>query len=85
MNNRRAAALYRELADLDARRAELQREIATALVEETDFVVNDVAPKPPPRTKATPVPVRVPTDVHITDIDRAHASAALRRLGHRVR
>lgn len=82
MNTSRVVALLREIADLDARRAELQRELAETMAEDA------AAPAPANDTKRRPsrtVPIRVPTDVEITDVDRARATAVLRRKGMRVR
>lgn len=86
MNTRRAAALCRELADLDAKRAELQRELAEAMVDEPERVANDTeARRLAGKVRARSVPVTLPTDVEITDVDRAKAARALRKMGHRVR
>lgn len=83
VNTARAVALLREIADLDGRRAQLHRELAETMAEgegATSAPANDTKRRP-----RRPVPIRVPTDVEITDVDRAKAASVMRRMGMRVR
>ena len=68
MNQRRAAALFRRLADLDAERAERHRQLAVALAETEE-------PEQPRRARPAP-PV-----VDVDDMTRERARRMLRRSG----
>lgn len=84
MTDARRATLYRELAELDERRARVLRRLADAYdagsAEVPPPAPSETRRRRPRRVAPLPGPVTPPTDV-----DRAKAREASRRLGHLVR
>ena len=83
MNARRVAALLRMRADLAAKMAEVDGELAAAFCDAEPANETDAATKPK-RISRAPSLVRIPAGVEPTSLDQVRAKAALRKLGYRT-
>ena len=82
MNQRRVAELLRMRADLAAKMAEVDGELAAAFADVAP--ANETTPEKRKRNQRAPALVRIPTDVEPTSMDQARAKAALRKLGYKT-
>lgn len=83
MNQRRISELLRMRADLAAKMAEVDGELAAAFGDEAPEPANDTT-KARPKKQRRPTIVRVPTLTREpTELERRQADAALRELGYR--
>lgn len=88
MNARRLAAITRERAELLTRLAKLEEEYASALVEgenDTNHAPAHRTPRSRPVKQTQIVVPQLPDGLQVTELDRARAAAALRRVGCRTR